>query len=78
MKKKKKLIFNLSLPLSYILYNSNFNLIKGIQGTYEPIERLKERKGAGFAEGGALETPSKRTKKTDKAKLVRQVTYENI
>ena len=45
----------------------------GITGTYEPIERLKERQGKGMAEAKAIETPSKRTKKTDKAKLVRQV-----
>ena len=45
----------------------------GIAGTYEPIERLKERQGKGMAEAKAMETPSKRTKKTDKAKLVRQV-----
>ena len=45
----------------------------GIAGTYEPIERLKERQGKGMAEAKAIETPSKRTKKTDKAKLVRQV-----
>ena len=53
-----------------ILYNIN---IIGAQGTNDPIGRLQERKGKGLAEGAPLETPSKRTKKTDKAKLVRQV-----
>ena len=52
----------------------NFGFLSlGITGTYEPIERLKERQGKGMAEAKAIETPSKRTKKTDKAKLVRQV-----
>ena len=46
-----------------------------VGGTYEPIERLKERNGKGMSEAKAVETPSKRTKKTDKAKLVRQVIY---
>ena len=46
-----------------------------VGGTYEPIERLKERNGKGMSEAKALETPSKRTKKTDKAKLVRQVIF---
>ena len=45
----------------------------GVPGVHDPIERLKERHGKGVAEGGAVETPSKRTKKTDKSKLVRQV-----
>ena len=47
--------------------------LTGKQDTYEPIGRLKERIGKGLAEGVTAETPSKRTKKTDKAKLVRQV-----
>ena len=47
--------------------------LTGKQDAYEPIGRLKERVGKGLAEGVTAETPSKRTKKTDKAKLVRQV-----
>ena len=50
----------------------------GVTGSYEPIERLKERHGKGVTEAKAVETPSKRTKKTDKAKLVRQVIFEII
>ena len=59
---------HLILPL-YTLYK----IFLGILGISDPIERLKERGGKGLAEGAAMETPSKRTKKTDKAKLVRQV-----
>ena len=54
------------------LYTS-YEIFLGIHGTSDPIERLKERGGKGLPEGAAMETPSKRTKKTDKAKLVRQV-----
>ena len=53
-------------------------LSPGITGSYEPIERLKERQGKGVAEAKAVETPSKRTKKTDKAKLVRQVIFKYL
>ena len=52
--------------------------ITGKQDAYEPIGRLKERFGKGLAEGVTAETPSKRTKKTDKAKLVRQVKQINF
>ena len=56
------------------LYNCIFCFSSlGVPGAHDPIERLKERHGKGVTEGGAVETPSKRTKKTDKSKLVRQV-----
>ena len=66
--------FNFEVNLARIQRKENiFIFFLGVTGTYEPIERLKERQGKGMAEAKALETPSKRTKKTDKAKLVRQV-----
>jgi len=45
---------------------------KGHHHSYQPLPRLKERTGRGcLEEAGAQETPSKRTKHNDKAKLVR-------
>ena len=63
------------MGLYFFLFSKLYILLfpLGVPGAHDPIERLKERYGKGVTEGGAVETPSKRTKKTDKSKLVRQV-----